>query len=42
MLASDALTLAQQHNQADFIPEARMVLEQLQANAAKATYKAHF
>jgi hypothetical protein len=42
MLASDALTLAQQHNQADFIPEARTVLEQLQANAAKATYKAHF
>jgi hypothetical protein len=41
-LASDALTLAQQHNRADFIPEARTVLEQLQANAAKATYKAHF
>jgi tetratricopeptide (TPR) repeat protein len=41
-LASDALTLAQQHNRADFIPEARAVLEQLQANAAKATYKAHF
>ncbi len=41
-LASDALTLAQQHNRADFIPEARAVLEQLQAAAAKATYKAHF
>jgi hypothetical protein len=41
-LASDALTLAQQHNRADFIPEARAVLEQLQANAAKATYKVHF
>lgn len=41
-LASDALTLAQQHNRADFIPEARAVLEQLQANAAKATYKAQF
>jgi hypothetical protein len=41
-LASDALTLAQQHNRADFIPEARAVLEQLQSAAAKATYKAHF
>jgi tetratricopeptide (TPR) repeat protein len=40
-LASDALTLAQQHNQADFIPEARTVLEQLQANA-KASDKTHF
>lgn len=41
-LASDALTLAQQHNRADFIPEARAVLEQLQANAPKANYKAQF
>jgi len=42
MLASDALAIAQKHNQADFIPEARAVLEQLQANAAKASYNAHF
>jgi hypothetical protein len=41
-LATDALALAQQHNRPDFIPEARAVLEQLQANATKATYKAHF
>jgi hypothetical protein len=41
-LASDALALARQYNQADFIPEARAVLEQLQANAAKATYNPHF
>lgn len=42
ILATDALALAQQHNRPDFIPEARAVLEQLQVNAAKATYKAHF
>lgn len=42
ILASDALTIAQKHNQADFIPEARAVLEQLQANAAKASSKARF
>lgn len=41
-LASDALAIAQKHNQADFILEARAVLEQLQANAAKASYNAHF
>jgi hypothetical protein len=41
-LASDALAIAQKQNQADFIPEARAVLEQLQANAAKASYKAQF
>jgi tetratricopeptide (TPR) repeat protein len=41
-LASDALAIAQKDNQADFIPEARAVLEQLQANAAKASYKAQF
>ncbi len=41
-LASDALALAQQHDRADFIPEARAVLEQLQANVAKAGYKAQF
>ena len=41
-LASDALAIAQKHHQADFIPEARAVLEQLQANTAKATYKAQF
>jgi tetratricopeptide (TPR) repeat protein len=41
-LASDALAIAQKDNQADFIPEARAVLEQLQANATKASYKAQF
>jgi len=41
-LATDALALAQQYNRPDFIPEARAMLEQLQANATKATYKAHF
>lgn len=41
-LATDALTLAQKHNRPDFIPEARAVLEQLQANAAKASHKAQF
>ena len=41
-LASDALAIAKKQNQADFIPEARAVLEQLQANAAKASYKAQF
>lgn len=41
-LASDALVIAQQHQQADFIPEARAVLEQLQANADKASSNAHF
>jgi len=38
-LAADALALAQKHNRADFIPEARAVLEQLQANAAKVSHK---
>ncbi|HEY5932225.1 MAG TPA: hypothetical protein VIT63_04870 [Nitrospira sp.] len=41
-LATDALALAQKHNRLDFIPEARAVLEQLQANTAKASYKAQF
>jgi hypothetical protein len=41
-LATDALALAQKHNRSDFIPEARAVLEQLQANAAKASHKARF
>ncbi|MGZ8406118.1 MAG: hypothetical protein ACXW38_10710 [Nitrospira sp.] len=41
-LATDALALAQQYNRPDFVPEARAVLEQLQANATKSTYKAHF
>jgi tetratricopeptide (TPR) repeat protein len=41
-LASDALAIAQRLNQADFIPEARAVLEQLQANAAKAKDKPQF
>ena len=41
-LATDALALAQQHNRPDFIPEARAVLKQLQANAAKASSKAQF
>ncbi len=41
-LATDALALAQEHNRPDFIPEARAVLEQLQANAAKANRKAQF
>lgn len=41
-LATDALALAQQHNRPDFIPEARAVLEQLQANATKATDKTQF
>ncbi len=41
-LASDALAIAQKLNQADFIPEARTVLEQLQANAAKAKDKPQF
>ena len=41
-LATDALALAQQHNRPDFIPEARAVLEQLQAKAAKVSDKAHF
>lgn len=41
-LASDALTIAQEHNQADFILEARAVLEQLQVNATKASHKAQF
>jgi tetratricopeptide (TPR) repeat protein len=38
-LATDALALAQKHNRADFIPEARAVLEQLQANADKVGHK---
>ncbi len=41
-LASDALAIAQKDNQADFSTEARAMLEQLQANAAKASYKAQF
>lgn len=41
-LATDALALAQKHNRPDFIPEARAVLKQLQANAAKASSKAQF
>ena len=41
-LATDALVLAQKHNRPDFIPEARAVIEQLQANAARASYKAQF
>ncbi|MBH0201362.1 MAG: hypothetical protein HP496_03415 [Nitrospira sp.] len=41
-LASDALAIAQKQNQADFIPEAQAVLDQLQANPTKATYKAQF
>ena len=41
-LATDALALAQQHNRPDFIPEARAVLAQLQANVTKATDKTHF
>jgi tetratricopeptide (TPR) repeat protein len=41
-LASDALAIAQKDNQADFIPEARAVLEQLLANAARASHRAHF
>lgn len=41
-LASDALAIAQKQNQADFIPEARAVLEQLQANVAKETNKVQF
>jgi tetratricopeptide (TPR) repeat protein len=41
-LASDALTLAQTLNQADFIPEAKTVLAQLQAHAAKTRHKTQF
>ena len=35
-LASDALVLAKKHGQADFIPEAKAVLEQVQTNATRA------
>jgi tetratricopeptide (TPR) repeat protein len=35
-LASDALVLAKKHGQADFIPEATAVLEQVQTNATRA------
>ena len=41
-LATDALALAQKYDRPDFIPEARAMLEQLQANAAKASHKARF
>ena len=41
-LASDALAIAQKDSQADFIPEARAVLAQLEANAAKANHKSQF
>jgi hypothetical protein len=35
MLASDALALARKHKRAEFIPEARAVLQQLKTNADK-------
>jgi hypothetical protein len=38
-LASDALSIARKHKRAEFIPEARAVLQQLRTNATTASYK---
>jgi tetratricopeptide (TPR) repeat protein len=38
-LASDALAIARRHKRAEFIPEARAVLQQLRANATTASNK---